>query len=268
MDGIHFSSNDNFSLSGLVAISLEGYSLAVSIYNCTIGNNNKGGIYTQITDNANSRWRLINTTINNPLGFEGGIDGFTLDGGELQIDFINSINWGNGNASCNFRSSHMVSLSLTNSNLDQIPDGLPILSSTNSINSDPLFNNAGLNDWSLNLSSPCLDSGVDVGLPFEGKAPDMGAAEAGLVTNTSELVLLSDITFAPNPIRDNFTLTFDQPKEEVRLFMANINGQIIRSWQFDYLSSTQLNISDLSNGIYYLNIYSKEGFGSLTVVKQ
>ena len=33
----------------------------------------------------------------------------------------------------------------------------------------------------LRPGSPCIDAGTDMGLPFNGEAPDMGAREFGLV---------------------------------------------------------------------------------------
>jgi hypothetical protein len=48
----------------------------------------------------------------------------------------------------------------------------------NSLNSDPLFTNPGANDYTLQVpDSPAIDAGVDVGLAFNGSAPDMGAFE-------------------------------------------------------------------------------------------
>jgi len=42
---------------------------------------------------------------------------------------------------------------------------------------DPLFvDPAGL-DWNLQPGSPLIDIGMDVGLPFCGAAPDLGAFE-------------------------------------------------------------------------------------------
>ena len=42
---------------------------------------------------------------------------------------------------------------------------------------DPLFTNPGADDFTLQLGSPAIDAGVDVGLPYLGSAPDLGAFE-------------------------------------------------------------------------------------------
>ncbi|MFX0196544.1 MAG: right-handed parallel beta-helix repeat-containing protein [Candidatus Hodarchaeota archaeon] len=51
---------------------------------------------------------------------------------------------------------------------------------TDGINSNPLLKNPSANDFTLEESSPCIDAGTPVGLPFNGPAPDMGAFEYGL----------------------------------------------------------------------------------------
>ena len=46
---------------------------------------------------------------------------------------------------------------------------------------DPLFVDAVHEDFRLSVapSSPCIDAGIDVGYPYSGAAPDLGALEAG-----------------------------------------------------------------------------------------
>ena len=48
---------------------------------------------------------------------------------------------------------------------------------TGNISVDPQFVDATVPDVHLLPDSPCIDAGVDVGLPYLGSAPDMGAFE-------------------------------------------------------------------------------------------
>jgi hypothetical protein len=48
---------------------------------------------------------------------------------------------------------------------------------TGNVSVDPKFTNANLADWRLQADSPMIDSGIDVGLPYCGSAPDMGSVE-------------------------------------------------------------------------------------------
>jgi hypothetical protein len=49
-------------------------------------------------------------------------------------------------------------------------------------NGDPQFVNAGGADFHLRDGSPAIDQGVNVGLPYAGAAPDLGAYETGMNT--------------------------------------------------------------------------------------
>jgi hypothetical protein len=46
-----------------------------------------------------------------------------------------------------------------------------------SFSKDPRFVNPAAANFRLRADSPCIDAGVDVGLPYHGSAPDMGAFE-------------------------------------------------------------------------------------------
>ena len=52
----------------------------------------------------------------------------------------------------------------------------------NNIAANPVFTGNGY--FTLQATSPCIDAGVNVGLPYSGTAPDMGYAEYSSATNT------------------------------------------------------------------------------------
>jgi hypothetical protein len=51
------------------------------------------------------------------------------------------------------------------------------LSGTGDLTTDPLFTNEAGDDYTLTAGSPCRDAGTDLGYPYRGSAPDMGAFE-------------------------------------------------------------------------------------------
>jgi len=48
------------------------------------------------------------------------------------------------------------------------------------ISADPMFADPTEGDFRLQEGSPCIDAGIDIGLPYEGLAPDMGAYEGAV----------------------------------------------------------------------------------------
>lgn len=85
-------------------------------------------------------------------------------------------------------------------------------SHNNNINTDPLF--VGGNDYTLQSASTLINAGLNIGLPFNGAAPDIGYAEFGGGGGdlTPPTVLSTNpISGATNvPISINPTLTFSE----------------------------------------------------------
>jgi len=69
---------------------------------------------------------------------------------------------------------------------------------------------------------------------------------------------LSSITIYPNPAKDNFTVTIDNPEnEEIFLTIYNYIGAVVNYEKLKQ-NKQQLNISGLSNGIYLVEVKSKD----------
>lgn len=65
-----------------------------------------------------------------------------------------------------------------NSNAASWPAGNPLnYTYSSNITSSPLFVSSA--DYSLQPGSPCIDAGVNIGLPYNGSAPDIGKFESG-----------------------------------------------------------------------------------------
>ena len=297
LEGVNFMASDYFSLAGPVWLTNNsGYS-ATSIYNCTfntnpfyglslghraqsdsaqvfivntvIGNNSSGGIYTQVTNGTKVRWRLFNTTINNPESEEGGIDGLTSGQGELKIELTNCINWGNTNYSFNFSSFHNVQITTINSNLDQARPSLDISDLANSINTNPLFQNVMANDWTLTDNSPCIDTGVDIGLPFNGTAPDMGALEALIVNKTEEINSFEKLNISPNPFTNNFSIEIidEVILEEAEIKIYDLLGKCLHTEKRLISGKLKIETEYLPEGLFILNLKINEKQYSAKILK-
>lgn len=53
-----------------------------------------------------------------------------------------------------------------------------VVDSAGSISADPLLTDTVNGDFSLQTGSPCIDTGLDLGYPYNGFAPDIGAVES------------------------------------------------------------------------------------------
>ena len=78
---------------------------------------------------------------------------------------------------------HPVSNSVTNTNNlffnNAVDYGANVTRGLNEFNSDPQFDT----DYTLKSTSPAIDSGTDIGMPFKGTAPDLGACESTYSVN-------------------------------------------------------------------------------------
>jgi hypothetical protein len=90
------------------------------------------------------------------------------------IDFRNNIvtssgTWGLNAADARFSViSHNLLFGNVSGGCNSCTPGAPYLTT------DPLYENAGADDYSLGVGSPATDAGVDVGEPYGGTAPDLG----------------------------------------------------------------------------------------------
>ena len=61
------------------------------------------------------------------------------------------------------------------------------LQTGNLTGTDPQFANVAAHDFSLRSGSPAIDFGINVGLPYQGRAPDAGAKEFGSTPRSAPL---------------------------------------------------------------------------------
>jgi Right handed beta helix region len=139
--------------------------------NCTISGNRvagsgaltcSGGGFYGI--GANPAFKHCTVTGN--TAYQGG--GFYFLGSAPT--FTNCIIWGNADDIFSEQSTLLADHC-------NIGDG-DMMGETGTISTIPRFADAAGGDYSLLATSPCIDRGVDIGLPYLGTAPDMGAIES------------------------------------------------------------------------------------------
>jgi hypothetical protein len=113
----------------------------------------------------------------------------------------------------------------------------------------------------LKKGSIFIDSGVDVGLPFNGDAPDLGAFESdfsvGIEENSAYSISGIKVENYPNPAKNVMDLKYKLPLGEynAKVFIYNILGQVVKSFSITNNSGT-VNIStkNLPSGTYVYRI--------------
>lgn len=253
--------NNNFYGLGLTHKDAEALS-DVFIVKTTFGNNPMGGIYTQITNGKNARWRVINCTFHNPGSSDGGIDGLTADesmGSRLAIENTNTINYGNDNFSFNFFADDSLIVTANYSTIDA-PVATVIIEETNAVNTDPLFEDVADNDFFLTENSPLVDAGIDVGLLYGGNAPDIGAEELNEPSSSQEINNL-DFSIYPNVISNgNFNIQVNGIKEATyQLSIFNIAGTELYNSSVDFKGNSNWIFvpANLKTGTYFVRLINE-----------
>ncbi len=213
-------------------------------------------------------------------GGGGGLNG-------LDLDIINTTFASNTGVSGNvIKGTNTFSVKLKNSILYNngsatpfvITGGVnPILSNTISqggqisgINNDPLLSAT----FELQAGSPAIDVGNNTYLPANtttdlagniriyNTTVDLGCYEYGSVMSTNDFNSFSDFTIFPNPATEIITVKSNESIENIEVF--SMEGRKIKA-----TTSSTIDISDLSTGMYLLQVKTESGkVGSKKLIKQ
>ncbi len=238
-----------------------------TLTNVTISNNiatyGSGGIAC-VWDSSPT---LNNVTISgNSAEWGGGI--CCLNNANLNL--TNCILWDNSPENIySYENNNPNSVTIEYSDIQDGEDG--IVTSGNctvywedgNITSDPLFTEPSTGDYTLHEDSPCIDAGIDIGNPFFGTAPDMGAFEyEETVSNNYELEITNYelLNAYPNPFNPSTTIGYSLPApSSVILSIYNINGQLVEQLVDSRIElagyhSVVWNADNFASGIYIVKL--------------
>lgn len=117
----------------------------------------------------------------------------------------------------------------------------------------------------LSQYSSFIDAGVDVGMAFNGTAPDLGAFESGSILQIKENSIVNNsfhlMNNYPNPFNPATTILFSvASKEHLNLSIYDITGKIVAELINDILEPSNYSIrfdgKGLSSGIYFAKLSS------------
>ena len=78
---------------------------------------------------------------------------------------------------------------------------------------------------------------------------------------------LNSLRVYPNPTSDNLFITGNNLDMQ-NVFVSDLNGRILKSFNFDSVSDAVLDLSELTNGVYIVSIKSDQGTVNKKIVKQ
>ena len=126
-------------------------------------------------------------------------------------------------------------------------------------------------DYHLTFGSPCIDAGTEVGLPFSGLAPDLGAFESDY-SGVDDSGALTAGRFElyqnyPNPFNASTVISYKlQAASWVELKVYDITGREIQSLVNGYRSLGQHSVvwdaEGFSSGVYFLRLEALPGAGT------
>lgn len=124
----------------------------------------------------------------------------------------------------------------------------------------------------LNPNSPLVDAGTDIGLPFNGNAPDLGHSEiATLSTPDENLQGVFSFTNYPNPFTTETNIKFElHEPSEIKLLIYNMMGMLVHEIPNKEYSSGENTINlkrnNLTTGNYIIALQNETGIMDSKVI--
>ncbi len=224
---------------GLYNQTTTGSNLDLRLYNVTSSDNSNNGFRNLISPGSIQDFQCTNVIIKNNI-FR-----------DISLDIETRVTMRNSNYT-------FSDIAITN------PD------TSNVLDEDPLFNSPNDGDFSLANSSPCINSGLDIGIPFAETAPEMGAYEFGDIMSATENLHDADIGLAiyPNPsiAGQAFNIKYDitEIHKEAELQIFNTKGKIVFESKIRPRSNEFLS-TQLTTGLYFIRVIT--GDKSVLLIK-
>jgi hypothetical protein len=123
------------------------------------------------------------------------------------------------------------------------------------LNTNPMFVNPQSN-YHLLAGSPCVNSGTNLGLPFVGAAPDMGAYEFG-ATGFADAGHSAGLVLYPNPSSGTFFVRSEGQAGMIRVFDSA--GRIQCELLIGSSVFTKVDGTFLASGLYFVEVSDEKG---------
>jgi hypothetical protein len=78
---------------------------------------------------------------------------------------------------------------------------------------------------------------------------------------------VNSVSIYPNPVKDYFNVSMNQTLKVSSIKIMDINGRLIKSVSSQFIKEGQVDVSDLSAGMYILNLETNDGIISKKIIK-
>ena len=85
---------------------------------------------------------------------------------------------------------------------------------------------------------------------------------------STQTFFANNFSIQPNPVKDVFRLTSKKGTLINNVKVTDINGRVVNEVNNSNLDFIQVNISDLSSGVYFVKIQSELGVGTTKIIKE
>lgn len=89
----------------------------------------------------------------------------------------------------------------------------------------------------------------------------------GLLAVSNNETAVAAISVYPNPVNDIINVVNTQNVNVNSITVTDLNGRIVKEAKYSNTSNVQMNVSDLSSGVYMMNIQSDKGSSVKKIVK-
>src|SRR5690606_21089580 len=86
-------------------------------------------------------------------------------------------------------------------------------------------------------------------------------------TLSNESFFSQNFSFYPSPASDVLNISSKSNSSITSVQITDLNGRTVKAINTNGVANTQVNVADLSSGLYILNVVSNEGSGSVKFAK-
>lgn len=120
------------------------------------------------------------------------------------------------------------------------------------------------NEIDFIVSAGTANTVATIGL-FDNYTVSASATDTLLAVN--QVITPTNFSVAPNPASNVVNIYNNENFEITSVTMTDLNGRVVKQSEFDNVTDVQINIADLSTGIYMMKITSNQGTTIKKIIK-